>query len=365
MKHKKTQNEIVAKRLKIEANQMKKVEKVTTSFVIPKFVTKIQMCSVAEPKDFKKLHSTPLGVSFAKWFPNTFRDYIIAHKSIFNESITFLSTLVDNIKSRLEQTERNSYNLWESNLWIFQMEQCNPNLPLWSLCLFSIPEDFSYLMEQPNIIKNFISDEQMKFKDFIISKIQHDPKWDHLFLDIFSKLKKRFIKKLAQDYIRKQSNHSLAMKAAYMQMKFKIPISTGLIIENIKSNSIICNNGIEYKLDNPNVHYNTPYFVFTKSNWNLERDFLPVVTIHKHTSEIVELLMKKMKPDMIGNVILFSGLCDLKTSPNFKRRQYCTAYKHVQDELLINYIAPYLFRVNTKQESLNCDVLRDFFKMVL
>jgi hypothetical protein len=141
-------------------------------------------------------------------------------------------------------------------------------------------------------------------------------------------------------------------------MKWKIPISTGMFIVNIRSNSLICSNGIEYKLDN----HNTNYFVFTKSHWKLQRDFLPVVTMDKNTSEIVKILMKKMKPDIIATVILFSGLCDLKASPNMKRREYDGRYKNTDAVLLIDYIAPYLFRVNTKQELFNRDVLRDILK---
>jgi hypothetical protein len=359
MKHKTTQDEIVAKRLKIEANQIQKVEKTTKAFVVPEIVTKNQMCTVTKPNDFRKLYSTVLGSNFIQIHPIHFMEYLIQHKKLIFGDRLLLNTLINNIRIRLLEDDRASYKLWESNLWIFNMEeQSDKDLPFWSLCLFAKPQDFLFLKEQIDIVEKFVTYEGGRFENFVISRLQRSDQWDHLFVTIFPKLKKRFIKKLAKQYIEKQNSHKLAMKSAYTHMKFKIPISTAVIIDDIKSNSIICNNGIEYKFDE---YYNN-YFVFTKSNWKLQRDFLPVVTIHRYTSEIIEILMAKMKPDVIALVILFSGLCKLGSIPNLNRREYNGGNRDVDVILLRDYIEPYLFRVNTKQETLNYDTLREFFK---
>jgi hypothetical protein len=131
--------------------------------------------------------------------------------------------------------------------------------------------------------------------------------------------------------IRNKHNHLqlYRKKAMYTSLLFyqcKLPIhfiqSKPLYIIHVKKSSLVGCNGQEYHLD---LHAQNEHFSFTRSRFDLQFDFsfLPNITFHKHSYDILRILLYKFQQKQYGffSVILeMAGLLQILHKPNFRRK---------------------------------------------
>jgi hypothetical protein len=345
MKNKKTatQEDIVAKRLKVHEKLVERTSRATKPFALePHMVSNSMLFQVSRPEDFAKFADSPLADSFIRCQPAMFMEFITTGH-YFD---------IPAVRKALDVSIRE------------RMDKKHPDLYFERDCIevffYARPSDFCCLSDQidtrceigGNIRSEFAKTNLDHFAHFIGSCNMLNTQTPEM-VKLCTKLRKRYIREKAKEYLRFQAMDTAAMSSAYLHMRCGIPISSALIVQEVKLRSIVCNNGVEYQLDG----HTGEGFGFTKAKWDIKTDWIPVVSIHHNAAQVVQMLQTKLGTNYgpIGNIMLFSGMCDLFVDPNVRRMR---SYMHEENKKTLLYnlkhvIIPHLFQVRTNQTVLD------------